>query len=283
MIRGIIVPLNAGIVDMRGARGLAQRLSRLAGACAERALSQRRGVRRQGACKLPLQLSHLWRAACLARSSGRRPFLRPASRRTADAGAGSQGSPQTSRPAQGRRPAIGDRRQCARSSVHRRRPEPEVGGGLHLYLDRRRLALRRSRHRPVLTPRRWLVDERHDDCAACHRRAGDGDLATRQARCPPASLGPGQPVHQRAVPAPDDRQRHHLLDEPVGHVWDNAAMESFFSSLKTERIARKTFRPRNQARADVFDYIERFYNPTRRHSTLGYLSPMDFEKLANVA
>ncbi|MET3763138.1 putative transposase [Sphingomonas sp. UYEF23] len=68
-----------------------------------------------------------------------------------------------------------------------------------------------------------------------------------------------------------------------GNVWDNAAMESFFSSLKTERIARKTYRTRNQARQDVFDYIERFYNPTRRHSTLGYLSPMDFEKQANVA
>ncbi|GHH16847.1 hypothetical protein GCM10008023_21340 [Sphingomonas glacialis] len=68
-----------------------------------------------------------------------------------------------------------------------------------------------------------------------------------------------------------------------GNVWDNAAMESFFSSLKTERIARKTYRTRNQARQDVFDYIERFYNPTRRHSTLGYLSPMDFEKQAYVA
>jgi len=52
-----------------------------------------------------------------------------------------------------------------------------------------------------------------------------------------------------------------------GNVWDNAAMESFFSSLKTERTARKTYRTRNEARADVFDYIERFYNATRRHST----------------
>jgi putative transposase len=68
-----------------------------------------------------------------------------------------------------------------------------------------------------------------------------------------------------------------------GNVWDNAAMESFFSSLKTERIARKTYRTRNQAKANVFDYIERFYNPTRRHSTLGYLSPIDFERQANVA
>jgi putative transposase len=48
-------------------------------------------------------------------------------------------------------------------------------------------------------------------------------------------------------------------------------MESFFSSLKTER------------KADVFDYIERFYNPKRRHSTIGYLSPMAFERQARLA
>jgi putative transposase len=64
----------------------------------------------------------------------------------------------------------------------------------------------------------------------------------------------------------------------AGEVWDNSAMESFFSSLKTERIARKVYRSREQARADVFDYIERFYNPRRRHSTMGYVSPIDFEK-----
>jgi putative transposase len=63
----------------------------------------------------------------------------------------------------------------------------------------------------------------------------------------------------------------------AGNCWDNAAMESFFSSMKIERIARKTYRTRDQAKADVFDYIERFYNPRRRHSTLGYLSPIAFE------
>jgi putative transposase len=68
-----------------------------------------------------------------------------------------------------------------------------------------------------------------------------------------------------------------------GNVWDNAAMESFFSSLKTERVGRKIYRTRTQAKADVFDYIECFYNPTRRHSTLGYLSPIDFERQAGVA
>ena len=69
----------------------------------------------------------------------------------------------------------------------------------------------------------------------------------------------------------------------AGNVWDNAAMESFFSSLKTERTAAKTYRTRDQAKADVFDYIERFYNPKRRHSTLGYLSPMEFEMQAELA
>ncbi len=63
----------------------------------------------------------------------------------------------------------------------------------------------------------------------------------------------------------------------------NAAMESFFSSLKTERTARKTYRTHDQPKADVFDYIERFYNPRRRHSTIGYLSPMEFERQALLA
>jgi putative transposase len=63
----------------------------------------------------------------------------------------------------------------------------------------------------------------------------------------------------------------------AGEVWDNSAMESFFSSLKTERTWRKVYRTRAQACLNVFDYIERFYNPTRRHSTLGYVSPVQFE------
>jgi len=62
-----------------------------------------------------------------------------------------------------------------------------------------------------------------------------------------------------------------------GDCWDNAAIESFFSSLKTERTRRRNYVTRDQARADVFDYIERFYNPRRRHSTLGYVSPDQFE------
>ena len=69
----------------------------------------------------------------------------------------------------------------------------------------------------------------------------------------------------------------------AGNVWDNSAMESFFSSLKIERTNRKVYRTRDETRADVFDYIERFYNPRRRHSKLGYLSPMEFEARAMLA
>ena len=64
----------------------------------------------------------------------------------------------------------------------------------------------------------------------------------------------------------------------AGEVWDNSAMESFFSTLKMERVHRKVYRTRSQARADVFDFIEVFYNPKRRHSTLGYVSPVQFEQ-----
>ena len=67
-----------------------------------------------------------------------------------------------------------------------------------------------------------------------------------------------------------------------GNVWDNSAMESFFGTLKKERVHRKEYRTREQAKADVFDYVERFYNPYRRHSTIGYVSPADYELAAGL-
>jgi putative transposase len=68
-----------------------------------------------------------------------------------------------------------------------------------------------------------------------------------------------------------------------GNVWDNAAMESFFSSLKTERTARKIYRTRDETRADVFDDIDLFYNLKRRHSTIGFVSPHGFERQTGLA
>jgi putative transposase len=63
-----------------------------------------------------------------------------------------------------------------------------------------------------------------------------------------------------------------------GNCHDNAVAESFFHTLKTERIKRRIYRDRAEARQDVFDYIELFYNPRRRHSHLGRKSPMVYEQ-----
>jgi len=65
-----------------------------------------------------------------------------------------------------------------------------------------------------------------------------------------------------------------------GNCWDNAVAESFFSSLKKERIRKRIYKTRDLARADVFDYIEVFDNRTRRHSHSGGISPEAFEQAA---
>ena len=64
------------------------------------------------------------------------------------------------------------------------------------------------------------------------------------------------------------------------NCWDNAVAESFFSSLKKERIRKRIYKTRDLARADIFDYIEVFHNRTRRHSHLGGVSPEAFESAA---
>ena len=68
-----------------------------------------------------------------------------------------------------------------------------------------------------------------------------------------------------------------------GNCWDNAVVESFFASLKTELIYRRRFQTRQDAQTAIFEYIEGFYNQRRRHSTLGYLSPVEFERQASLA
>ena len=62
-----------------------------------------------------------------------------------------------------------------------------------------------------------------------------------------------------------------------GDCWDNAVAESFFATLERELIARRDWRTRAEARQAIFQYIETWYNRARRHSTLGYVSPVEYE------
>jgi putative transposase len=66
-----------------------------------------------------------------------------------------------------------------------------------------------------------------------------------------------------------------------GNCWDNAPMESFFASLKKELVHREDYATREQAKASIFEYIEVFYNRVRRHSSLGYVAPVEYERTHN--
>ncbi len=78
----------------------------------------------------------------------------------------------------------------------------------------------------------------------------------------------------------DELARHNIecSMSGTGNCYDNAVAESFFGLLKRERVNRTRYRTREEARADIFDYIEVFYNRKRRHGYLGNISPVDFEK-----
>ena len=68
------------------------------------------------------------------------------------------------------------------------------------------------------------------------------------------------------------------LDRSAGDCYDNAMAESFFATLECELIDRRSFRTQAEARMAIFQFIEGWYNPRRRHSALGYLSPNDYER-----
>ena len=70
----------------------------------------------------------------------------------------------------------------------------------------------------------------------------------------------------------------HFLGSPVCQCWDNAPMESFFASLKKELVHHEDYETREEAKTSLFEYVEVFYNHKRIHSSLGYLTPSDYEQ-----
>lgn len=89
-----------------------------------------------------------------------------------------------------------------------------------------------------------------------------------------------QGAQYTATPYLNLLKQHHITMSISrrAECYDNAVVESFFATLKTELIHRNTFLTRAQAQADIFEYIEVFYNRQRRHSTLNYLTPVDYER-----
>lgn len=107
----------------------------------------------------------------------------------------------------------------------------------------------------------------------------NGLVAKRQTGCADAPFGLGQLIHQRLVATVLKSQNIICSMSRRGGCWDNAAIERFFSTLKTERCARSVYPTREQSRAAAFDYIE-VLKRFRKHSTLNYFSPVQFEGAA---
>jgi putative transposase len=128
----------------------------------------------------------------------------------------------------------------------------------------------------------WLVDGYSPEDRASDRRPADGD---RQEK---AGSGAGAPLNHsdRGVQYTSLSFGKRLEDEEllpsmgrVGSAYDNALAESLIATLKTELLYRNTWPTRQAARTAIFEYIEGLYNPRRRHSALGYLSPAEFEEV----
>lgn len=104
-----------------------------------------------------------------------------------------------------------------------------------------------------------------------------------------SSSGSGLVAHSdRGSQYASEHYQRRLAEERIvcsmsrrGNCWDNAAMESFFASLKKELVHDEDYTTRDQAKASIFEYIEAFYNRVRRHSALGYVAPDEYERTHN--
>lgn len=106
------------------------------------------------------------------------------------------------------------------------------------------------------------------DMALFQRRPGPGLVHHSDHGCQYTSFAFGRRLREAGIMASMGS---------VGDAYDNAVAESFFATLQTELLDRRSWATRRQLATAIFDYVEGFYNPRRRHSTLGYLSPTDYE------
>ncbi|GEM_PF-719669 len=133
------------------------------------------------------------------------------------------------------------------------------------------------RVRSLFTRRRRLGDAPPHAAGFGTRRAGDGRCTPTAERRGAAALRSWQSILRVRLPGLASATSNRAQPFTSGNCWDNAAMESFFRSLKADGVYLTRYASYQEAKTDLFDYI-RFYNHRRRHSTLGYLSPTEFER-----
>src|SRR6185437_6959815 len=228
-----------------------------------------------GPCAAP---GTVWRTAHSRRTTRRRTWRQPQAGRAAHATAwhpGAGAAPLSS---------LHDRQQAfaprggkpAGPELCRRAAGSDLAGRYHLYPDRRGLALPGRDPRPVHPQSGRLGDARSPACRTHHRRAHHGNPTTTSGsrahssdRGSQYAAGDYRDILQAAAVVQSMSRK--------GNCWDNAPMESFFGTLKTELVHQDEYPNRDAARRDLFVYIEGYYNRQRRHSAIGYITPEQAE------
>src|SRR5271169_807684 len=220
------------------------------------------------------------RRVFMAQAEGRWPLCWP----EADCSADASGRDRGRQPAQKRadHDATGDRpssRQRSRPpQLHGRAAERVVGGRHHLPAHVGRLSLPRGRSRRLVAPdRRMGLLDRPEDPASCStlstwRSWPESPTTSSIIRIAVRNTHRSLSALAARKPAFVHRQARSATPTTI------AMCESFFATLECELIDRRRFRSHSEARMAVFQFIEGFYNPSRRHSALGYLSPIEYER-----
>src|SRR3954467_14793289 len=272
----------SGASDVPGSGGLAQRLLRLAAAAGEPAGGRGSGSDREDPGGPQREPTDLRQPARARQPEGRGLPDRPQTGGPADARERHPGQDQAQVSGHHRQPSrSSDRAQPARPAGHGRGAEHGVAGRFELHLDPGGLVVSGRRTRPLFPPGGRLGDGRTDAAGADAGCPGYGAQAAL-----PGLMHHSDRGSQYAAGAYQKQLTKHGIVCSMsrkGNCWDNAPMESFFHTLKTELVHHRDYLTRDEARRDIFEYIEVFYNRQRRHSTLGYLSPAQFEVTALAA
>jgi transposase InsO family protein len=132
---------------------------------------------------------------------------------------------------------------------------------------------RRGQREPSFSAGRWLTTCAQSSSSTRCRWPSPGADPSLGSFITPT----GDPKRVSGLRSGRPRCRHRPLNRSKGDCYDNAVAESFFATLKKELVHRRSGPTRREFTTEVFDYIEAFYNRTRRHSTLGMLRPLDYE------